>query len=54
MLWSCKPVECASLDWATWFNAQRFIEAPGYIPPAKHETAYYQRLAASAAQPTLK
>lgn len=50
---SLEDVEYATLDWVTWFNTRRLLEPLGYIPPAEAEAAYYQRLAASAAQPTL-
>ena len=52
-LWTLEAVEYATLDWVTWFNTQRLLEPLGYVPPAEFEPAYYQQLAASAAQPTL-
>lgn len=38
-----EDVEFATLEWVFWFNHQRLLEPIGYIPPAEHEEAFYQR-----------
>ena len=36
-------VEFATLDWVSWFNAQRLLGPIGDIPPAEFEQMYYQQ-----------
>ena len=36
-------VECATLDWVSWFNEQRLLGPIGDIPPAEFEQMYYQQ-----------
>ena len=40
---SVDDVECATLDWVSWFNEQRLLGPIGDIPPAEFEQMYYQQ-----------
>jgi transposase InsO family protein len=39
-----EAVELATLEWVSWFNHHRLLEAIGYIPPAEAEANYYRQL----------
>lgn len=46
-----EAVEFATLEWADWFDHQRFLELIDNIPPAEAEKQYYAVLDASGAPP---
>ena len=37
-----EDVEFATLDWVSWYNTHRLLEAIGYVPPVEHEDHYYR------------
>ena len=39
-----EDVERATLNWVSWFNQERLLEAVGYVPPAEAEQRYYENL----------
>ena len=41
-------VEFETLDWVAWFNTDRLLEPPGYVPPAKYEKQFHRRQTAQA------
>jgi putative transposase len=45
---SVEQVELATAGWVHWWNERRLHSALGYVPPAEHEAAYWQRQAAAA------
>jgi transposase InsO family protein len=48
--WKTKEaVECATLDWVSWFHRHRRLESIGYIPPAEAEANDDRQLASQAA-----
>ena len=36
-----EDVECATLEWVSWFNIQRLLEPLGYLSPAEFEAQYH-------------
>lgn len=36
-------VEFATLEWVDWFNNRRILGPIGYVSPAEHEKAYYEK-----------
>jgi putative transposase len=45
-----EDVEIAVLEWVWWFNHHRLLEPLGYLPPAEHVEAYYNRREAQEAE----
>jgi transposase InsO family protein len=43
-----EAVEFATLTWVDWFNNRRLFEPIRNIPPAEHESNYYQQIEGSA------
>jgi transposase InsO family protein len=44
-----EDVEYATLEWVAWYNTQRLLEPPGYVPPTEYEEQDHRTQMAHAA-----
>jgi transposase InsO family protein len=51
---SLEHVECATLEWVSWFNTARLLEPIGYQPPPESATQYYATTNSDFAELVLK